>query len=287
MNPDNKTKQSNQAQLHPMVVLQPGERVICDIKRHPFGIVSMYVAAVFALVIMTALAVMSPSIFSQYGSTGGSDFTTFVQAGAVIFGVLIILVLFIATTVYWQNRWIVTDDSITQITQASLFGRRVSQLSMENLEDITIDQDGILQTMFNFGTLRAETAGERSKFAFQYCPDPKKYARAILEVHEAFIHQIRHQPQAVNPVTPINGPDYGQTPVAPQYAQQPQPPQYQQGYAPQQQQSSPTQQQWGSPMPPAPYQQPGQPAPQQPVNGQYYPEQDQNSNRTTLPPPLQ
>lgn len=251
-----------------MVVLQPGERIICDIKRHPFGIVSMYVAAAVALVVMAVLAAMAPNIFSQYSSTAGGSFTTLVQAAAIVFGVLIILVLLIATMVYWQNRWIVTDDSITQITQASLFGRRVSQLSMENLEDITINQDGILQAMFNFGTLRAETAGERSKFVFQYCPDPKKYARAILEVHEAFIHQIRHQPQTVNPVVPINGPYYAQ-----QQPMQGQAPSPQQQQLPQYQQPT----QWGTPASPAPNQQ-SQPQTQQ---------SDDQTRTTTLPPPLQ
>jgi len=293
MNPADTPKQPSQA-LHPMVVLQPGERVICDIKRHPFGIISMYVAAAFGLIVVAVSAFLSPNLFSQYSSTNSENIVTFVQAGAVIFGVLIILVLFVATVVYWQNRWIVTDDSITQINQNSLFGRKVSQLSMENLEDITIEQEGFLQTMFNFGTLRAETAGERSKFIFQYCPDPKRYARAILEVHETFIHQIRHQPQAVNPVMPINGPYYSQSMQPQPYPQMPTSPAQPDGVVQAQQPGEPylstsgtpsssvasdqSQQfvpQWGTPVPPAPY---------QPQNDN----QAANSqNRTTLPPPLQ
>jgi len=213
-----------EANLHPMVVLQPGERVICDIKRHPFGIMAMYAAALIAVIIVIVLAFMAPNIFTQSASSTGTTsdgVVRAVQAGAIVFCALIVLVLLVATVVYWQNHWIVTDDSITQITQDSLFGRRVSQLSMENLEDVTIDQHGILQTLFDFGTLRAETAGEKSKFVFAYCPNPKKMARAILEVHENFLHQIRHQPQQVNPVMPISGPDYQQMEQNSNYAAQP------------------------------------------------------------------
>lgn len=252
----------------------------------------MYVSAVFALIVVVALAVMAPTIFNQYASNmaeSSSSVITFVQAGAAVFGIVIVLVLFVATMVYWQNRWIVTDDSITQITQNSLFGRRVSQLSMENLEDITIDQNGIIQTMFNFGTLRAETAGERSKFVFQYCPDPKKYARAILEVHEAFIHQIRHQPQAINPVTPINGPTYEQQAQNGQQGQQQG--QQLQDDAPAVPAQAPQPPQWGAPIPPAPQQQ--MPANQTQGQSQFgqpaAPEDQQNSQyqRPNLPPPLQ
>jgi uncharacterized membrane protein YdbT with pleckstrin-like domain len=106
--------------------------------------------------------------------------------------VILLLVLFVATSVYWQNQWVVTTDSITQITQNGLFGRQVAQLSMDNLEDVTVTQDGIIPHMFNFGTLKVETAGERAKFQFPYCPDPNMHARKILEVHEHFLEERRN-----------------------------------------------------------------------------------------------
>jgi len=259
MNPQNQTpQQQDLKKLHPMVVLQPGERIIAEIKRHPFGILSMYFAGAVAIGVLFILAAFAPTLFSQNGFDGGNIGGMFVIA-ALIISVGIGLILAIATTVYWQNRWVITDDSITQITQDSLFGRRTSQLSMENLEDVTVDQHGIIQTMFNFGTLKAETAGEHSKFFFLYCPDPNKYARLILEVHENFIHQRRHQPQPVRPVQPMD--DYGQQPQP--YAQT-------------------TQQMYQQPMPPQQPQQYPQPTP--PVQQQG--DQDQNQ-RTTLPPPLQ
>ena len=198
----NSKKDNNK--LHPMVVLQPGERVICEIKRHPFGITSMYAAGLAAVVAVLALAFSLPNLIDQYSYD--TNFMTYAIIGGILFLVMIALILVVATVVYWQNRWVVTDDSITQISQVSLFNRQVSQLSMENLEDVTVDQNGILQTMFGFGTLKAETAGERSKFVLQYCPNPNKYARLILEVHETFIHQTRHQPQPVNPVMPVGNP---------------------------------------------------------------------------------
>lgn len=257
--------------LHPMVVLQPGERIITELKRHPFGILSMYVAGSAAVAVLFLLAFMAPTLFES-GGVDGSNISGLLTIGALIISVGIGLILAIATTVYWQNRWVITDDSITQITQDSLFGRRTSQLSMENLEDVTVDQHGILQTLFNFGTLKAETAGEHSKFYFTYCPNPNKYARLILEIHENFIHQRRHQPQPVRPVQPLD--DYSQLQepyqqTTQQMYQQTPSPQYQQ--PPQQQ--PPYQQQM--PAQPQPPQQPGAPVEQQPAQ------------RTHLPPPLQ
>jgi hypothetical protein len=93
---------------------------------------------------------------------------------------------FIAHIVYYGNRWILTSDSLTQISQNSLFDKQNSQLSLANLEDISAHQDGILAHIFGFGLLKVETAGEREKFAFTYCPQPNKYAQQILMAREAF-----------------------------------------------------------------------------------------------------
>ncbi len=274
MTSDPRNPKKKSAINHPMVVLQPGERIVAEIKRHPFGILSVYGAALVALIIAGALAVAAPSYFDSYAFDGNA--ATYVAAAVILFMVLMGLILVVATIVYWQNRWIVTDDSVTQISQDSLFGRRVSQLSMENLEDVTVDQHGIFPTLFNYGTLKAETAGEHSKFTFPYCPQPNKYARLILEVHETFLHQRRHQPQAVNPVTPINGPHTNQ-PYAQQFTAQQQPSQ-QQGMPGQ------AQHQWQQPQQQV-YQDPRQVAQQ--ASPQYQQPQQQDSRNTTLPPPLQ
>jgi uncharacterized membrane protein YdbT with pleckstrin-like domain len=174
-----------------MVVLQPGERVVCEMKRHPFGIVSIYAGAFVAIVLALLLAMFVPNALTDAG-VSSPNATTYIYLGVGVLTLVIVLILLIATTVYWQNRWVITTDSITQITQNSLFGRQVSQLSMENLEDVTVDQSGILPHMFNYGTLKVETAGERSKFLFVYCPNPNLYARQILDVHEKFLEDRRN-----------------------------------------------------------------------------------------------
>ncbi|HSW98854.1 MAG TPA: PH domain-containing protein [Candidatus Saccharimonadales bacterium] len=176
--------------VHPMVVLQQGEQIVANVKRHPFGIIQLYVAAVIGIAIAAVVAfLLLPSLLGQYNNGNGM---AIVVGGLVLVVALLVLILGVATSVYWQNEWVITTDSITQIVQSSLFNRQVSQLSMENLEDVTVNQDGIIPHMFNFGTLKVETAGERSKFIFPYCPNPNEYARKILEIHEHFLEERRN-----------------------------------------------------------------------------------------------
>jgi len=116
--------------------------------------------------------------------------------GAAFIGVVYSLYCHV---IYWGNRWVVTSDSLTQIEQSGLFTKQASQLSLENLEDVTAEKSGMLTAMFNYGVLKAETAGERSKFVFLYCPDPNTNAQKILDARERFVQHIHSQEESAEP----------------------------------------------------------------------------------------
>jgi hypothetical protein len=165
-------------------VTQPGEVTICEVKRHPIGILGIYVAIGVLLLVVAVLAfVLAPTVI-----TDSSQSHQAMQWGVVALFILAVicgLYGLIATKVYWGNRWVVTSDSVTQISQTSLFNRQSAQLALANIEDVTAEQNGILAHMFNYGVLKAETAGHRSKFVFTYCPNPNFYAQQILTAREA------------------------------------------------------------------------------------------------------
>jgi hypothetical protein len=174
---------------NPLSVMQPGERIIFELKRHPIGILTIYIATGLVLTVLGIMAfAIGPGLVS---SANQGQVNTIVGGLFGFFTLLCLLFNFIATVVYWGNRWILTDDSITQISQASLFKKETSSLGLESLEDVTVEQYGILPHLFNYGTLKAETAGHRSKFVFNYAPNPNYYAQKILEAHEQENQEIR------------------------------------------------------------------------------------------------
>ena len=161
--------------------MQPGEQVIFELKRHPIGIIITYVMTALVLFAMAIIVLaVGPGL-----ATGSADqIRAWGIVGLFIFVVLALIFNLIATVIYWGNRWILTDDSITQITQTSLFHKETSSLGLESLEDVTAEKRGILPHIFNYGILKAETAGHRSKFVFLFAPDPNSYAQKILDAHE-------------------------------------------------------------------------------------------------------
>lgn len=187
MNPSNNQPLTDDDRLqntdNPLKVMQPGERVICEIRRHPFGLFGMY--AMFAAIVLAAVVGVAVAPRIVPGLTQQTQ--AIAALGAIILCAIIGLFTYVGAVIYKGNRWIVTSDSITQIEQVSLFNRQISQLSLANLEDVTVEQNGIFQSMFGFGRLRAESAGQRGKFVFDYCPRPTEFARQIIGVHEAYI----------------------------------------------------------------------------------------------------
>lgn len=168
---------------NPLAVMQPGEQVICEIRRHPIGLFGIYLGS--ATVIILALGVAAAIPYFLPDAT--QQVKLGIILGALLFAGMAVLYGYIATIIYKANRWIVTSDSITQIIKIGLLRKETSQLSLANLEDVTIEQNGLLQSMFGFGLLRAETAGQRGKFIFAMCPNPAEYARKIIAAHEAYI----------------------------------------------------------------------------------------------------
>ena len=98
----------------------------------------------------------------------------------------LVAILIISTYVYRQCRLVVSDKSVIQVMQKALFNRKISRLSMSNVEDVNVIQQGVLASMFNFGTLTIQTAGEVDNFVFTLCPSPDIYANRILEARQAY-----------------------------------------------------------------------------------------------------
>lgn len=199
---------SGQKQFDTPLAAAPGEQTIMEITRHPFGLFGLYLACGFIVLVLLAAAALIPHFFTSLTSQD----RTGLFAGAVIAILIVLLYMYVAVTIYRGNRWVVTNDSITEISQAGLFNKKTSQLSLANLEDVTFDQNNIVQEMFGFGTLIVETAGEHSKFSFPYCPKPSSCAKSIINAHEQFIanrpqemvmaNQALVATQQYNPSTP-------------------------------------------------------------------------------------
>lgn len=167
-------------------LLEPGEHMITVVRRHPIGIIIIYLEALLGVGALATLAILiAPDVFNDLST----QTNRLIVAGTILAVAILVFVLFVATYVYRQSRLLITDRSLVQVMQRSLFIRKVSRLSLSNVEDVSAEQRGILATILNYGVLIIQTAGEMENFMFPTCPDPNRYARRILEARQAFAEE--------------------------------------------------------------------------------------------------
>jgi hypothetical protein len=160
--------------VNPLSAMQENEKIICEIDRHPVGMFAAF--AIAGILLLTIAGLCFASIDQLVVSLGIVGLATVIIAGF----------LALVSKIYWDNYWIVTDDSLTQLTRSSLFDREACQMSFANLEDVTAIQDGFWAHVFHYGVISAETAAATEKFTLTYCPNPHSFAQKILMARETF-----------------------------------------------------------------------------------------------------
>lgn len=173
-----------------MDMLAPGERMVCVVRRHFIGILIIYVEVLAGIAALMTFAYL---VFSSFFDSLSPSAYRLVLAGTVLAMAFLVFILFVATYIYRQSRLFVTNRNLIQVVQRGLFVRKVSRLSMSNVEDVSAEQKGILATILGYGTLTIQTAGEQENFIFYYCPNPNRYASEVLAAHQAYADSLKEK----------------------------------------------------------------------------------------------
>jgi uncharacterized membrane protein YdbT with pleckstrin-like domain len=93
---------------------------------------------------------------------------------------------YIAYWVYINNKFFLTNESVIQEIQTSLFSKHEQTVSLSNIEDASFVQHGILQSILDYGSIRLSTEGDETTYRFSYVTNPKKQIATLNNAVEAF-----------------------------------------------------------------------------------------------------
>lgn len=173
------------ARLRTLESLDNDEQVLCDARQHPFGIIVVYLLCLFGILgAFFTVTVFLPDYFGTSAET-----YSLIALITIVVGVFLVIAMVVATYVYKQSRLTVTSKNVIQVLQGGVFTRKISQISLANVEDVTSVQKGVLAQVFGFGTVKVETAGEQANFIFNYAPQPARIAKIILNAKDDFLIQ--------------------------------------------------------------------------------------------------
>lgn len=173
-----------------LIELDAAEKVVCTIKKHPIGLVGVYLAGftIFLAVLLGSLAF--GAWFNGQTDLGlPSQTGSIVMLLGIIVSVIVLFFVYVAGFIYSNNILIITNEKIAQVLYKNLVDRKISQSSLGDLQDITVNQVGLLARIFKYGTIVIETAGEQNNYNFTFTPYPNECSKAIVGAREASVKQ--------------------------------------------------------------------------------------------------
>jgi len=153
-----------------------GEDVVLLLRKHPVIAYARISVSLIGLLIPVFIALI---FYSAIFKTHLWPLFIFL---ACLWFLIFWLLMFYSLTIYTLNVVIITDRRIMENEQKGIFNRKVSELHMSRIQDISVHVRGILETFLKFGNLVVQTAAHESQFTFYEIPQPEKVKNTIMKI---------------------------------------------------------------------------------------------------------
>jgi uncharacterized membrane protein YdbT with pleckstrin-like domain len=90
-------------------------------------------------------------------------------------------------TNYHLDVWTITGRYLSGIDQRDLFNRHTAVLHLERIQDVTVEIQGPIQTLFNFGDIHVQSAGASREFIMRGIANPNTVREHILRGHDTLL----------------------------------------------------------------------------------------------------
>lgn len=159
----------------------PDEKVIKVVRKDLFIMFKRVVAFASLLGILVGFVII---LFTLYPNINESEFYPAIVLGVSAYFLYIWLFFFFTFIDYYLDVWIITNERIINIEQEGFFSRTISDLRLFRVQDVTSEVKGVLPTMFGYGEVYVQTAGEQNRFNFEQVPNPDSIRDVIIRLAE-------------------------------------------------------------------------------------------------------
>lgn len=175
-----------------MPELEKGERMVGEVRKHPFVIITTAATLLLAVIVPFIFLIIAGAVssLSPQAISGMTPLALFLYS---IWLLGIWVFFFLDWTDYYLDVWHITDRRIIDVEQKGLFHREVISFRYDNIQDVTVETNGFLQTMLDFGDIHIQTAGADREIVLRNAARPEDAKRTVLDLH----HKAKDAPQKV------------------------------------------------------------------------------------------
>jgi len=114
----------------------------------------------------------------------------------VIWYLLIVAFIYEKFILWFYHVFIITDERVIDVDFYNLLYKEVSEAKIDNIEDVTYRQGGMMKAWLNFGDISLQTAAEKQEFMIENVPQPFKVVKILNELkleeeHEKIEGRVR------------------------------------------------------------------------------------------------
>ncbi|MFZ1301683.1 MAG: PH domain-containing protein [Candidatus Microsaccharimonas sp.] len=183
---EDKRRHDESKLMYPTLNLSAGEFVVSAVRRHPIGLIIPLGLGTILIGLTLGVLLNYDAFAEALALTGSAAEVATVAIPLLLFCVLIGLGMFITWYVYVSNKFFLTNESVVQEIQHTLFSRLEQTVSLSSIEDASFTQVGILQHIFNYGDIRLSTEGDETTYRFSYVASPRDHVSTLNDAVEAF-----------------------------------------------------------------------------------------------------
>lgn len=155
---------------------EENEKILLILRRHFITNVSWIFITFILLILPAGFAILN----SNFSIINLANFST-------SFVVLLILFYYLSVSTYsfvnfitWYfNISIVTQKRIIDIDFSNLVYKNIAATKLAQVEDVSYTQAGVIRTLFDYGDVLVQTAGEFENFDFTAVPHPERVIKII------------------------------------------------------------------------------------------------------------
>lgn len=157
------------------------DQILIMTRRHPASMIGaiflILLMLVLPLFIVFLLVKMGPQFLQGY-------YLNFLIIIGSAYYLVTLSFAFVQWVSFYYNIMFVTDNEILDIAQEGIFDRRINEVTLLRIQDVSARIKGFFPTLFNYGDVIAESAGENTKtYIIDRIPNPVEVANKILELH--------------------------------------------------------------------------------------------------------
>ncbi len=149
--------------------LQDDEVVLRLVRRHW---VYLWPRTIVMLIVALAPPIVAGLLLSKADAYEGTGAKVF-WAVAGFYMLYWALRIFLNWYRYHNDIWVVTNQRIVDSLKTNPFNLRVATADLVNIQDMTVERDGILRTVLDYGDIVCETAAEQEQFRLSGIPNPR------------------------------------------------------------------------------------------------------------------